>query len=160
MGRSRRRRLVLLLLLVLLSFPAQAGLVDFYGFDTMLLLLNPVVNLGEIKTDPLDPTLEYFEAERALRFILISASDNWQLFLSGGDFQSGMDRIPLERMEWKLSGGDYRRMPAAGKELAIRSGSVKESWLYTDSLSFRLVLRGDEKPGSYYSTVMLTVVFP
>ena len=148
MGRGRTRWLILLLMLAVISLPVRAGLMDVYGLDTWLLLLNSYVRLGELKSDPLDPALEYFEAERALRFLLASGSHDWQLFISGTDFQSGLDRIPLERMEWKLGSGDYRKMPAAGKELAIMRGSPKESWIYMDSLSFRLGKRGDEKPGS------------
>jgi len=153
MGRSRSRWLVVCLILAVISLPVQAGLLDGW-----LILLNPYVRLGELKTDPIDPALEYFEAEGALEFIIVTIRSEWRLLISGSEFQSGMDRIPLERMEWKLSGGDYRKMPVAGNELEIMRGS--HSYLYMDNLSFRLVLRGDEKPGSYNSTLYLTLVFP
>ncbi|NLY91794.1 MAG: hypothetical protein GX081_09375 [Firmicutes bacterium] len=160
MGRSRSRWLVLCLMLAVVSLPVQAGLLDIYGLDGWLLLLNSYVRLGELKTDPIDPALEYFESEGALSFLFGSIDTEWQMFLSGTDFQSGMDRIPLERMEWKISGGDYRRMPAAGREVVIMRGDQNSSWLQMGSLSFRLVLRGDEKPGTYSSTLFLTMVFP
>ena len=139
------------------SFGAvRAGDIDL-EIGALLALGNTVASLGELKTDPFDPTIEYFEAENAISFSGIVVGE-WQLLLSGEDFVSGADRIPLEQMEWKLRGGTYRRMPARGRyqEIMRVSGLLK---IFSDNLSFRLVLKGDESPGRYNNLLTLTLVY-
>ena len=137
MGKNRVCLLLLGLLLAAVLVPFRAQGVDV-EFGALLSLGNSVANLGELKTDPFDPTLEYFEAENAISFNVLVLFGQWQLLLSGEDFVSGGERIPLERLEWKLQSGSYRRMPAPGKnqEVARYSGLLR---LYSDYLSFRLV---------------------
>ncbi|HHT49305.1 MAG TPA: hypothetical protein GXZ98_08455 [Firmicutes bacterium] len=157
MGWSRKRWFFFCFILLVLSLPIQAEVFESNGLSSGLYLFDSYVRLGELKTDPIDPALEYFEAEEALSFFLWSLFSDWQLFLSGTDFISGMDQISLERMEWKITGGEYRKMPPAGSQLEIMRGRSLLEW---DSLSFRLVLRGDESPGLYNSILTITMVFP
>jgi hypothetical protein len=150
-------------MLAVITIPVQAVTTavttNDISLDGLFFLLNSHVRLGDLKTDPVNPTLEYFEANEALSFFLLTLNSKWQLFLSGDDFVSGGDRIPLEQMEWKLGTGNYRKMPRAGKEeLIMTHGQSSSGWLHYDNLSFRLVLQGDEAPGRYNSTLTLTMV--
>ncbi|MBA2132653.1 hypothetical protein [Capillibacterium thermochitinicola] len=156
MGKGRVCLLLLGLLLTVALVPVQVQGIDWEN-GAILALGNTVANLGELKTDPFDPTLEYFEAENAISFTVLVLLNEWQLLLSGEDFVAGAERIPLAQMEWKLRNGTYRRMPAAGsnQELMRISGFLR---VISDSLSFRLVLKGDESPGHYSSTLTLTLV--
>lgn len=158
MGKSRRFLLLLGLFLAVALVPVRAQDIDL-GLRGTLVLYDSVASLGQLKTDPIDPTLEYFEAEGALNFLVVAIVPGWQVFLSGTDFVAGAERIPLERLEWKLSGGNYRRMLASGRSQEIIKNTTG-GLLYLDNLSFRLVLRGDESPGRYNSTLTLSLVFP
>ena len=151
--------LLLWLLLVVVLVPVRAQNWDWdLGLGAMLTLTNAVANLGELKTDPLNPLFEYFEAENAISFSVFVLFREWQVLLSGTDFVSGVERIPLEQLEWKMRDGTYRRMPAPGRNQEIMR--VSGIGLYSGNLSFRLVLAGDERPGLYNSTITLTLVNP
>lgn len=158
MGRSKGL-LVFWLMLVVITIPVQAGTTDNYGTSGLLIITTPYVRMGEFKTDPVNPALEYFEAEEALNFLILTWDSKWQVFLSGVDFVSGVDQIPLEQMEWKLGGNKYHKMPRAGKEEIILTHEQASGFLQYHSLSFRLALQGDEAPGRYNSTLTLTMIY-
>ena len=159
MGRSKACLLVCCLILVMIAIPVQAETTDYFGNNGLLIITTPYVRLGELKTDPANPALEYFEAEEALRFLIFTWDSKWQVFLSGNDFVSGVDRIPLEQMEWKLGGSNYRKMPRAGKEEIILAQGQNSGFFQYHNLSFRLALRGDEAPGRYNSNLTITMIY-
>lgn len=158
MSRSKACLLVFCLILAVITIPVQAVTTNDISLDGLFFLVNSHVRLGDLKTDPVNPTLEYFEAQEALSFIIITWDSNWQILLSGGDFVSGVDQIPLEQMEWKLGADHYRKMPRAGKEQLILTHGQSSGLLQYHSLSFRLVLEGDEAPGRYSNTLTLSMI--
>ena len=159
MGQVRICLLLFGITVILTSMPIQAGPFDSYP-NAWLMILTPYVRLGELRSDPLDPTLEYFEAEDGLSFIFYTGISQWQLLLSGTDFTSGGETIPLNQLEWKRRGGSYRKMRSTGHEEVIMSDQDERGNLHLQSLSFRLVLTGAEVPGRYGNTLTLSMVFP
>ncbi|NLM38250.1 MAG: hypothetical protein GX202_09020 [Firmicutes bacterium] len=157
MGKVRVYLLLVGLLLAAVLVPVHVqGNIDLEN-GAILFLANSVANLGELKTDPFDPTLDYFEAQNVVSFGVVVLYNEWQLLLSGEDFVAGSGRIPLSRLEWKMQNGNYRRMPNPGTNQELRRFSgVPQLW--GDKLSFRLVLKGDESPGHYSGTLTLTLV--
>ena len=161
---AKKRRWLLICLLLVFSFfgafPAGAGTVDLYP-QGILTLSSSLVQLGALKTEPHTPPLEYFEAEDALNIHIITIFPDWQLLMSGSDFSSGPDRIPLQQLEWKKQGGYYKRMKPAGSQEVIAKGEeFPWSLYYLIDLSFRLVLTGNEAPGNYGNTMIFSMVFP
>lgn len=137
-----------------------AGQIDYYP-HAILALSTTLVPFGALQTEPFDPPLEYFETEDALSIHLITLRRDWQLVMSGGDFRSGTDTIPLEQLEWKKQGSVYKKMKAAGSEEVIAKGrDYRWPVYYIFDLSFRLVLTGGEVPGYYGNTMIFSFVFP
>lgn len=162
MDKKKGWLLLLLLLAVVLSgaVTVGAGPTDLYP-QGLLVLSSTLVGFGDLKSEPFDPPLEYFEAEDALNIHIITLFRDWQLLMSGTDFRSGADLIPLQQLEWKKQGDFYKKMKAAGSEEVIAKGE-DYPWLpyYLVDLSFRLVLTGNEVPGYYGNTMTFSMIFP
>jgi hypothetical protein len=159
---KKRGWLLCLLLVVCLvgAVTIGAGPIDLYPQGVMI-LSSTLVQFGNLRTEPHTPPLEYFEAEDVLDIQLITLYRDWQVLMSGSDFRSGADLIPLQQLEWKKSGGYYKRMKAAGSEEVIaKADDYGFNLHYLIDLSFRLVLTGNEAPGNYGNTMIFSMVFP
>ncbi len=163
MEKRKKWLIVFWLMFLMISFVSiEAGIYDHYPDGSWLSLPTSFVELGEIITDPFDSTIEYFETHNALFILFFPPNSKWQLILSGEDFRSGINTIPLSQMEWMKDGGKYRKMSAAGKETVLaRNQDYKEGEIIQLlNLSFRLILKGEEVPGRYSSSMVISLVFP
>ena len=168
----RKRVLILTILLVAVSsISVRAGIDDCYPDGSMLLLSTSVAQLGELKVDPLNPQFEYFEVTNGLTVLFYPRSSRWQVVMSGSDFRSGVESIPLEQLEWKKDGEKYKKMPSSGRDVVLAKSQQDKAdeadqegrnipRLHYFDLSFRLVLKGVEVPGRYGNTMIISMVFP
>ncbi|HBG15980.1 MAG TPA: hypothetical protein DDW93_04295 [Firmicutes bacterium] len=160
MFRTRVLLLTILLTIAVASCQVKAGLYDTYPDFSFLILSTPIVRLGDLKTDPLDPTHEYFETTNALSVLFYTQSSKWEVVMSGSDFQSGSESIPLRQMEWKKEGANYKKMSSPGKNTVLAKAQGEGNLFYMLNLSFRLVLEGVEIPGRYGNTMVISMIFP
>lgn len=169
MGERKKRLILILLIFLLTSFLSiEAEIPDNFPDDldyfnspdtSRLWILPSLVELGEIKTDPFDSTIEYFERTNALFILFIPPNTKWQLVLTGEDFRSGGDVIPLRQMEWMKNREGYKKMPKAGKEEVIAKNKDQGGGIFQFlTLSFKLKLEGDEVPGRYSSSMIISLI--
>lgn len=163
MEKRKKWLIVFWVIFLMITFVSiEAGIYDRYPDGSMLLISSPLVGLGELKADPLNPTIEYFENTNALLVFFFPRSSRWQLVLSGEDFRSGINTIPLSQMEWMKDGGKYHKLSTAGKETVLaKNQDYKDGKnLRLLNLAFRLVLKGEEVPGRYSSSMVISLIFP
>ena len=155
------------------SLAGSYGNFYFHGLAGYLRLPSQGIDFGAPKPDPSDPKRRriYFEAinvmpvtYRAYRWVITTYNANWEVKISGDDFSNGADLIPISQLQWKIRGGNYRKMPAQGDWDSLDSSAnyktiEEKSAEHTVPISFYFPMTNDEYGGTYQGKFYATLVF-
>ena len=125
-----------------------------------LSLSTSVVDLGE----PRGGERLYYERIDAVRVdYRCNIPAEWEVRISGADLRDGIRTIPISRLQWRTSDGDYRNMPAHGHYMVLarrRDHGSTSGLKQSKTISYRLELRGDEWGGTYSAPITYTLFVP
>lgn len=168
MKKNRSRLAFYLGLLVALSLSCSAA--DFRMTFTIpakaeLELSTSYVDLGPFHSDRVSGHL-YFEKNSAVQVRFgCNLPTEWEVRISGTDFRSGVEVLPISKLQWKAGGsGSYQYMPPQGDSTVVASWReyngqgkpVKDH----KNISYRLELTGEEYEGQYLGLVTYTMFIP